>query len=67
MFSIGQSARRIVAVCAVFMLSVSGLPVGAEPMHFMGEFSNHNDVVSIPFTLVEETEDIYIWTVRIQK
>jgi len=54
-----QSAAMACVVAISFM---SGLPARAESMHFTGSFVNHNDVVSIPFTLAEETEDIYLWT-----
>jgi len=54
--------RLVVMACAVAMPFMSGLPARAESMHFTGSFVNNNDVVLIPFTLAEETEDIYLWT-----
>ncbi|MCL2875927.1 MAG: hypothetical protein FWF12_06510 [Betaproteobacteria bacterium] len=56
MLGIAQSVIKAVVSCVAAVFLISGLPARAEPMHFTGNFINHNDVVSIPFTLTEEAE-----------
>jgi len=54
--------QSAVTACAVAMSFLCALPARAEPLHFTGNLVNDNDVISIPFTLTEEAQDIHFWT-----
>lgn len=48
---------------AVLLLASMGSAHAAEfPLHFSGTLLHHNDVVTIPFLLDEEVDDVRFWT-----
>lgn len=51
-----------VSIAAPLLAGMESTHAAALPLYFSGTLVHHNDVVTIPFSLDEEVDDIRLWT-----